>query len=73
MGSGMVKLLRRDSENQAKITQCCIICDPVQQKGHLVGQVYSEIMNKTVCKEYKEIKRKFTFCKTFAKVSLHFL
>ena len=26
------------------------ICDPVQQKGHLVGQVYSEIMNKTVCK-----------------------
>ena len=25
------------------------ICDPVQQKGHLVGQVYSEIMNKTVC------------------------
>ena len=26
------------------------ICDPVQQKGHLVGQVYSEIMSKTVCK-----------------------
>ena len=26
------------------------ICDQVQQKVHLVGQVYSEIMNKTVCK-----------------------
>ena len=26
------------------------ICDPVQQKVHLVQQVYSEIMNKTVCK-----------------------
>ena len=26
------------------------ICDPVQQKGHLVGQVHSEIMNKIVCK-----------------------
>ena len=26
------------------------ICDPVQQKGHDVGQVYSEIMDKTVCK-----------------------
>ena len=26
------------------------ICDPVQQKGHLVGQVYYEIMSKTVCK-----------------------
>ena len=25
-------------------------CDPVQQKGHDVGQVYSEIMSKTVCK-----------------------
>ena len=23
--------------------------DPVQPKGHLVGQVYSEIMSKTVC------------------------
>ena len=23
--------------------------DPVQQKGHDVGQVYSEIMSKTVC------------------------
>ena len=34
---------------------CCAfynadICDPVQQKGHFVGQVYSEIMNKIVCK-----------------------
>ena len=38
------------------------ICDPVQQKGHDVGQVYSEIMSKTVCK--KENKRKFTLCKT---------
>ena len=27
-----------------------VICDPVQQKGHDVGQVYSEIMSKTVCK-----------------------
>ena len=26
------------------------ICDPVQQKGHLVGQVYFEIMSKAVCK-----------------------
>ena len=26
------------------------ICDPVQQKGHLVSQVYSEITSKTVCK-----------------------
>ena len=26
------------------------ICDPVQQKGHLDSQVYSEIMSKTVCK-----------------------
>ena len=26
------------------------ICDPVQQKGHDGGQVYSEIMSKTVCK-----------------------
>ena len=26
------------------------ICDPVQQKGHLVGLVYSEIMTKIVCK-----------------------
>ena len=25
---------------------CEAICDPVQQKVHLVGQVYSEIMNK---------------------------
>ena len=25
-------------------------CDPVQQKMHLVGQVYSEIMNQIVCK-----------------------
>ena len=25
------------------------ICDPVQQKVHLVGQVYSEIMSKIVC------------------------
>ena len=27
-----------------------IICDPVQQKGHDVGLVHSEIMNKIVCK-----------------------
>ena len=26
------------------------ICDPVQQKGHLVSKVYSEIMSKIVCK-----------------------
>ena len=26
------------------------VCDPVQHKGHLVGQVYSEMMSKTVCK-----------------------
>ena len=26
------------------------ICDPVQQKGHDVGLVHSEIMNKIVCK-----------------------
>ena len=26
------------------------MCDPVQQKVHLVGQVHSEIMNKIVCK-----------------------
>ena len=26
------------------------ICDPVQQKGHDVGQVHSEIMNTIVCK-----------------------
>ena len=27
-----------------------IICDPIEQKVHLVGQVYSEIMDKIVCK-----------------------
>ena len=26
------------------------ICDPTQQKGHLVGQVHFEIMNQIVCK-----------------------
>ena len=30
--------------------------DPVQQKGHLAGQVYSEIMNKTVCKVQGKLK-----------------
>ena len=40
-------------------------CDPVQQKGHFVGPVYSEIMSKTVCKiKYKENQRKSTHCKT---------
>ena len=34
------------------------------KKGHDVGQVYSEIMSKTVCKIYKENKNKFTLCKT---------
>ena len=50
-------------ERYSKVTGYCI-CDPVQQKGHHVGHVYSEIMSKTVCKKYKENKRKFTLCKT---------
>ena len=29
-------------------------CDPVQQKGHFVSQVHSEIMSKTVCKIYRK-------------------
>ena len=33
-----------------EVTITSNICDPVQQKGHDVGQVYSEIMSKTVCK-----------------------
>ena len=29
---------------------CLQICDPIQQKVHLVGQVYSEIMHRIECK-----------------------
>ena len=32
------------------------ICDPIQQRGHLVDQVYSEIMDKIVCKILKKIQ-----------------
>ena len=44
-----------DSQQAKRLCQVCLsvnctICDPVQQKGHHVGQVYSEIMSKTVCK-----------------------
>ena len=35
---------------QLQVERVLSICDPVQQKGHDVGQVYSEIMSKTVCK-----------------------
>ena len=38
-------------QNEQSFNDCCsITCDPVQQNGHLVGQVYSEKMSKTVCK-----------------------
>ena len=40
-----------------------IICDPVQQKGHLVGHVYSEIMIKTVCEIFLKIKGNSHFVK----------
>ena len=36
-----------------------INCDPVQQKGHLVGQVYSEIMSKTVCTIFSKVSLQF--------------
>ena len=36
--------------NTDNVEQYITICDPVQQKGHDVGLVHSEIMSKTVCK-----------------------
>ena len=47
------------------------ICDPVQQKGHLVGQVNSEIMNKNNVQNRKKIKGNTHFVNgVLSKISL---
>ena len=62
---------QKDDEMSSWENVC--ICDPVQQKGHLVGQVYSEIMSKTVCK-IMGIKGNSHFVNlVFSKLSLQFL
>ena len=48
-----------------------MVCDPVQQKVHLVSQVCSKITNKIVYKILKKIKGNIGFVKVvFPKVSL---
>ena len=43
-----------------KIFMISGICDPLQQKVHLVSQVGSEIMSKIVCKIYRKSKETHT-------------